>query len=372
MKNNSKYLLLVVFILITLSFLKTSAQGISVNTTGATPDPTAILDVSSSDQGILISRMTEVQRQAITTPANGLLVYQVDIDTGFYFYKYDHWVKLDAGGSGGGGGSSTLDFTFTADKSSISTGAGFNTTTAYDPITLTLTYTSGNGNPVTISVQGLPTGASINTLSPCGGFPTFTSTLTLAVDSSVAPGTYPFTIVATGGISLKTIYDTLFVYTPKLVFATSTYYSGDLGGAAGADSKCQARAAAAGLSGTYKAWVSTTTEIAKNRISDGFYVRTDGFTLAKNKADLIDGDIYYPININEFGGTVTAQAVWTNTYADGTLMSAVETCGNWTSTSNAGKIGNPQYTASGWSYSGWEYCNCSSPYTDVVLYCFEQ
>src|SRR5207248_2675590 len=42
----------------------------------------------------------------------------------------------------------------------------------------------------------------------------------------------------------------------KRVFVTSVMYDGNLGGLAGADAKCQARATAASLSGTYKAWLS--------------------------------------------------------------------------------------------------------------------
>src|SRR5438045_3087614 len=46
---------------------------------------------------------------------------------------------------------------------------------------------------------------------------------------------------------------------PKLVFVTSTAYVGNLGGLQGADMKCQARAAAGRLRGTFLAWLSGTT-----------------------------------------------------------------------------------------------------------------
>ena len=44
----------------------------------ATPDNSAVLDASSTTQGLLAPRMSQVQRNAIGAPATGLLVYQTD------------------------------------------------------------------------------------------------------------------------------------------------------------------------------------------------------------------------------------------------------------------------------------------------------
>jgi hypothetical protein len=51
------------------------SQGISVNATGASPDPSAMLDVSSSQSGFLLPRMSEPERDAIASPAQGLLLF---------------------------------------------------------------------------------------------------------------------------------------------------------------------------------------------------------------------------------------------------------------------------------------------------------
>jgi len=48
---------------------------VAVNTTGASPDATAIFDVSSPDKGFLLPRMTNTARTSIPLPAKGLLVY---------------------------------------------------------------------------------------------------------------------------------------------------------------------------------------------------------------------------------------------------------------------------------------------------------
>lgn len=51
---------------------------IGIGTTS--PDPSSVLDVSSSDRGVLLPRMTAAQRDAIVAPANGLMVYITDTD----------------------------------------------------------------------------------------------------------------------------------------------------------------------------------------------------------------------------------------------------------------------------------------------------
>ncbi|MEM0993918.1 MAG: hypothetical protein AAGI49_12845, partial [Bacteroidota bacterium] len=58
---------------------------IGINSDGSAPDPSAMLDVKSTTKGFLTPRMTEAQRDAILTPATGLLIYQTDGITGFYY-----------------------------------------------------------------------------------------------------------------------------------------------------------------------------------------------------------------------------------------------------------------------------------------------
>ena len=74
------------------------SQNVSINTTGNPADTSAILDVSSTSKGILFPRMTQAQRTAIFAPADGLLVYQNDGTTGFYFYtSASGWTALQYG-----------------------------------------------------------------------------------------------------------------------------------------------------------------------------------------------------------------------------------------------------------------------------------
>lgn len=70
------------------------AQSVSINASGAAPDTTAILDVNSSTKGLLIPRMTAQQKNSIANPATGLLIYQTDGDSGFYFFNGANWLLL--------------------------------------------------------------------------------------------------------------------------------------------------------------------------------------------------------------------------------------------------------------------------------------
>lgn len=60
------------------------------------PDPSAILDITSTNQGILAPRMTTLQRNTITSPADGLLVFDTDEGV-FYFYETaTGWLPLES------------------------------------------------------------------------------------------------------------------------------------------------------------------------------------------------------------------------------------------------------------------------------------
>src|SRR5438876_196756 len=69
-------------------------QGVSINVTGTPPNATAMLDISSTNRGLLIPRMSATQKSAIVKPAKGLLVFQTDVDSGFWYYSGSHWVQL--------------------------------------------------------------------------------------------------------------------------------------------------------------------------------------------------------------------------------------------------------------------------------------
>ena len=93
-------------------------DGTNVMIGTSTADASSALTIESTSQGILIPRMTLVQRDAITTPATGLLIFQADDAVGFYYYDGVKWTNLassnttsGSSGSGGGNASKTLIYT---------------------------------------------------------------------------------------------------------------------------------------------------------------------------------------------------------------------------------------------------------------------
>ncbi|MBF9222693.1 hypothetical protein [Hymenobacter ruricola] len=82
------------------------AQSVGIGTTA--PDAKSALDIRASDRGLLIPRLTAAQRTAITSPPQGLMVYQTDgtpgggLQTGFWYYAGTPaaWVFLNPAGGG--------------------------------------------------------------------------------------------------------------------------------------------------------------------------------------------------------------------------------------------------------------------------------
>ena len=68
----------------TVFFYITISAQVGIGTTD--PDASAVLELESESQGMLTPRMETAQRTAIVSPAQGLLVYDTDVNS-FYFYN---------------------------------------------------------------------------------------------------------------------------------------------------------------------------------------------------------------------------------------------------------------------------------------------
>ncbi|HLT35307.1 MAG TPA: hypothetical protein VK034_03455 [Enhygromyxa sp.] len=163
----------------------------------------------------------------------------------------------------------------------------------------------------------------------------------------------------------------------RLVFVTSQLYNGNFGGLAGADAKCQERADAAGLPGTYLAWLSTLAESPSSRFSHSTlpYVTVTGTVIADDWADLIDGTLHEPISITELGTTFDTQTncgtgyAWSVTTTAGLLAgNGNHTCSDWTSWEGTSIYGNTTATSSAWTWG----CTGGSCANGAALYCFMQ
>ncbi len=67
---------------------------LSINSDGSAPDGSAILDINSTDKGILIPRL--LNTAAISSPVEGLMIYQTEAPKGFYYYDGADWKSFGA------------------------------------------------------------------------------------------------------------------------------------------------------------------------------------------------------------------------------------------------------------------------------------
>jgi hypothetical protein len=74
----------------TNKFPSSGAAGIGTTT----PNSSSLLEIKSTTKGLLIPRMIQTQRNAIASPAKGLLIYQTDNTHGFYYYDGTAWKAI--------------------------------------------------------------------------------------------------------------------------------------------------------------------------------------------------------------------------------------------------------------------------------------
>ena len=77
------------------------SQGVAINEDNSSADASAILDIKSTTKGMLAPRMTASQKTSISSPATGLLIYQTNGTSGFYYYNGSSWTFINAAGQNG-------------------------------------------------------------------------------------------------------------------------------------------------------------------------------------------------------------------------------------------------------------------------------
>ena len=77
----------------TLQTTNCYSQGIAINTIGAGPDNSAMLDITATDKGMLIPRMTDAQRQLLKDPAQGLMIYNITTNE-INFWNGTGWYRI--------------------------------------------------------------------------------------------------------------------------------------------------------------------------------------------------------------------------------------------------------------------------------------
>ncbi len=156
------------------------------------PDPSAMLDIQSTNKGFLPPRMTTAERNAMSNPATGLLVFNTTLNC----------IEMKVGGPAQPAWACLRVACTVSAASAIPT---LDANTALTPITHTTTGATGIGTPTglpagvtaawasnTITISGTPTAAgtfnySIPLAGDCGSV---TATGTITVNASISCGAY--------------------------------------------------------------------------------------------------------------------------------------------------------------------------------------
>jgi hypothetical protein len=154
------------------------------------------------------------------------------------------------------------------------------------------------------------------------------------------------------------------------MFLTSTGIIGDFGSLAAGDAFCASKATAAGLPGTFLAFLSTSTVDARDRFAGSRgWVRIDGEPVLDRMDDLFLGKLYNPLVLDENNTMADPNVInaWTGTEADG--RKAAVTCSDWTNAvlGEAGRNGRIDATIPRVLSGGMSTC-ANFAYR---LYCFE-
>jgi hypothetical protein len=225
-----------------LNVNKGGAQGMSVNTTGATASPSAMLDVQSTTQGMLVPRMTTAQMNLISSPATGLLVYNTTVPA-FYFYNGSAWISLNSSTTSAGG---DLAGTYPNPTIAATAGAGADVVSAINASSSAINSANLAASGVTAGTYGSATQVPSYTVDSKGritaaGNTTITGTTPGGAAGGDLTGTYPSpALIATGTAGTYGNATQTPVFTTdskgRVTAVTNTTITGTTpGGAAGGD-----------------------------------------------------------------------------------------------------------------------------------------
>lgn len=182
------------------------AQNIAINETGAQPDTSAMLDIASTNKGLLPPRMTTTQMNAIPLPARGLLVYNTTT-TSFYVNNgtpsSPNWVPLATGT----GGISTLN-SLTGATQTFATGtSGNNFAISSSGTTHTFNLPDASASARGLITTGTQTIAGAKTFS--GAFVASNASVTLSALGTGVSGDDLVTITSAGLVRRRTLASVL-------------------------------------------------------------------------------------------------------------------------------------------------------------------
>ena len=169
------------------------SQNVGIGTN--TPDNTAILDLKSDSMGFLAPRLTTAQRDAITSPAHGLTIFNVE-DSTIQFWNGQCWLR-----------SYQIDCSDCLINMSLSASADTIDRVISDSTQVTVFITQQNGNPTLMPLtvaNALPQGMTFTfSQNPMNG--PGSSILTVHASPIVPAGVYPIIIQSFCGSFVQTL-----------------------------------------------------------------------------------------------------------------------------------------------------------------------
>ncbi|MEI6765894.1 MAG: PKD domain-containing protein [Bacteroidota bacterium] len=169
LKRNLSVIILLMLIMNAGSLM---AQGTAINLTGNPPNPSAGLDVDFINKGVLLPRLTDVQRNAIVNPAEGLQIFNITSGCVNYYHN-GLWYQLCgncipppapiAGNNSPFCAGDTLKLTASGISNATYYWTGPNgfTSTLQNPLIVAATPSNNGTYSVTATLNGCTTGASV-------------------------------------------------------------------------------------------------------------------------------------------------------------------------------------------------------------------
>jgi hypothetical protein len=154
---------------------------------------------------------------------------------------------------------------------------------------------------------------------------------------------------------------------PRVFVSSTTTKAGAINGLAGGDALCTSLATAAGLGGTWAAWLSNHDNgpHAIDRVTGaGPWRLVSGELVASSKVALASGTLLHAIDHDEKGVAVAAGRVWTGTGTDGKY--STNDCERWTPAGGNGRVGATDAVDATWTTVGVD--DCQNPRR---IYCFQ-
>ena len=220
-----KRILFLLFLCVAVHSLS-AQRGIGTNN----PEPSAILDLTSTTQGFLPPRMTYVQMTGIVSPTAGLTVYCTDCEpVGVHYYDGSFFLSTQTRATSGA--LSTLDDTSVSYTGSSTLNLGVPYTSA-DGLTASIPYTGWGGNahnPIAFNstnAWGLTATLDPSSLVAASGNAIFNITGTVA-SGGTSPALFNINLGGKSATFSKTVVFTLTPFgTPEIIIKSQSTTGG--------------------------------------------------------------------------------------------------------------------------------------------------